>query len=462
MRILTTGMALIACCMAQEDKAVVRFSNGDQLSGNVLSLSDEKLTWESRILKEPAEFALDQVVDLSMPATTSRIGNEAAGHEANLAMTNGDSIRGQLAGLTNDEIKLKTWFGGELVFRRVNVKSVKISQKTDYFYRGPNSFKEWTKTQEESGWEFKSGALHCETAGGIGREIEFPDECKISFEASWRGAFRPKIVFFSNDISTDTPKGGYEMVFQGNSVHVKKAGSNNWLGHSTSAGELRENEKARLEIRASLKSGKILLYVDDKLIDVWQDDNVVKDDLGKGFQIVCQDSAPLKISNIEVTGWDGYTEGEQDRQAKLRREFRGGWEFGEEERETKDSEDKIPDGRMVLRNGDSIEGEVLGIKDEMISMKTTFSEVSFPVARLKNIVLKPADMETPKRNKGDVRATLLDGSHLVFRLDGVEEDQLLGFSQNFGNASFRKDAFKRIEFNIYDRSMEELRQLEDW
>jgi hypothetical protein len=71
-------------------------------------------------------------------------------------------------------------------------------------------------------------------------------------------------------------------------------------------------------------------------------------------------------------------------------------------------------------------------------------------------------METPKREKNDVRATLADGSRLVFRFDGVDGDKLVGFSQHFGEARFSKDAFRRIEFNIYNKAMEAMRLRDDW
>jgi hypothetical protein len=58
-------------------------------------------------------------------------------------------------------------------------------------------------------------------------------------------------------------------------------------------------------------------------------------------------------------------------------------------------------------------------------------------------------MEEAKLYKADVRASLADGSRIVFRLDGVEGNSLIGFSQNFGTARFRKDAFRRVEFNLY-------------
>ena len=119
--------------------------------------------------------------------------------------------------------------------------------------------------------------------------------------------------------------------------------------------------------------------------------------------------------------------------------------------QTKPEPVELPEGRMMLSNGDTIEGEVLGIVDEMIKIKTPFAEVVFPVHRINNIALKKADLETPKLYNGDVRAVLADGSKLVFRLEDVKDGKLFGFSQNFGRAEFAQSAFKRIEFNIYPK-----------
>ena len=454
MRTAAIFIALASICLAEGDQSsVVRFSNGDQLTGSLLSLTPESLTWKSQLLKEPAEFDLEHVIDLSMPAILGGEDGDSADHEAVLAMTNGDTIKGQLSGLTDNEIRLKTWYAGELVFRRVNVKTVKITKTSEIHYRGPTGIDKWIRSEDPASWSFKADALVSESAGGIAREIDFPDECKIAFDASWRGAFRPRVIFYSDDIGTSSPKAGYEMVFQGYSVNVKRAGSNTWLGVPTNAGMLRENEKARIEIRFSSKSGKILLYVDDEFIGMWEDTEVNAAALGKGFHLISQDSSPLQISNILVSDWDGYTDDAQQRPFGGLG-FRGGWDFDLNDNKAQTDDGKVPEGWMALHNGDMIEGEILGIEGDIIKLKTPLSEVSFPVSRLKNIAMKSADMETPKLYKGDVRATLLDGSQFVFRLDAVVGDSLRGFSQNFGTAEFNKDAFKLIEFNIHSRKYE--------
>ena len=117
---------------------------------------------------------------------------------------------------------------------------------------------------------------------------------------------------------------------------------------------------------------------------------------------------------------------------------------------------------MELRNGDSIVGEVLAINEGVITVKTPFREVKLPVENLRSLALKPVALERSKRENGDVRGWFPDGSSIVFRLDAVNDGILTGYSQNFGTAGFKIGAFSRIEFNIYDRELEEMRMTTGW
>jgi hypothetical protein len=202
--------------------------------------------------------------------------------------------------------------------------------------------------------------------------------------------------------------------------------------------------------------------VDRQIIDVWTDPDVILTDINRCIHFTSQNESPLEISRIEVSAWDGDVGQLPDPQ------LHGGMpqfgNLGDDEVEGMDDEtdasspDKKPNTeRMELRNGDSIEGQVISIVDGVINVKTPFREVKLPIEAVRSVALKPVELERCKRENGDVRAWFPDGSSMVFRLDRLAGNKISGTSQNFGKAEFEITAFSRIEFNIYDPNLQEIR-----
>ena len=440
---------------ADEVRSTVRFSNHDQLSGSMESLSTERLVWKSPVLEKPVAFFLKDVLDLTLAAERPE---SDARHEAAITLTRGDVIRGQLASVTDEAVELDTWFAGRMKFNRLNIAEIRISERPDYIYRGPTGLDGWKQSGDKPAWTFQDSRFRSVAAGSIARNVDLPDECSIAFEAAWRGSFGLKLVFFSDDLASDHPATGYELAIQSRAVYLRSCKTQKFLGHTANAVTLQENEKAHIEIRASLKSGKVCLFVDGHIIDVWTDPEVVRNEMGRGIHFISQNESPVQISRIEVGAWDGEVDQLPDPQivGGLRQfGIQGGLEMQDEpEPAPKEKPDK---NRMELRNGDSVAGEVVSIVDGMITLRTPFRDVRLPVEVLRSVALKPADLETAKRENGDVRAWFADGSWIVFRLEGVAGETLTGYSQSFGTAVFKIAAFSRIEFNIYDPAFEDLR-----
>jgi hypothetical protein len=345
------------------------------------------------------------------------------------------------------------------------IQDIRISEHPDFIYRGPTGLDGWTQSADKPAWIYQNSGFRSINPGGIARNVDLPDECSIAFDASWRGSFGLKLVFFSNDLTTDQPASGYEMTIQSRSVYLRSGKTQKFLGNTTNAVSLQENEKARIEVRASLKTGKICLFVDGGIIDVWTDPDVARNDGGKGIHFITQNDSPVQISRIEVGLWDG----EVDQLPEplvlggLRHFGNPGIREMEDESEPATPAEKKPDtGRMELRNGDTIAGKVVSIAGDIITIQTPFREVKLPVGVLRSIALKPVDLERCKRENGDIRAWFPDGSSIVFRLDSVDGGNLTGFSQNFGTATFRMAAFNRIEFNIYDPGFKDIRAANGW
>ena len=117
---------------------------------------------------------------------------------------------------------------------------------------------------------------------------------------------------------------------------------------------------------------------------------------------------------------------------------------------------------MKLANGDSIDGKVKSIEQGKVTVETPLGELTLPVARLRTIMLPAADKEESKAENADVRAWMADGGFLVFEFLSADKDTITGRSQTFGTATFRRDAFQKIEFNIHDWELDGLREESAW
>ncbi|MES2476156.1 MAG: hypothetical protein V4640_10270 [Verrucomicrobiota bacterium] len=441
---------------ADEPASTVRFSNHDHLTGSLSSLTPERLIWESPILEQPTPFLLSKVLDVTLTATPP---DNDARHEAAVTLTNGDLVRGQLAAISDEAVELETWYAGRMRFNRLMIADIRIAERPDLIYRGPTGLAEWKQSSNKPSWIFQNSSFRSEGNGSIGREMDLPQECSLAFDLAWRERLTMRVVILSDDLSSDRPSAGYELQIQSRNVTLRSCKGQRYIGQTTNVPSLQENEKARIEVRASSKTGKVSLYLDGELVENWIDTELAQSAFGKGIHFISQSISPVQVSRIEVAAWDGETEAMPD--ARLQAANRAFGDDLEEDAEPAPAPKPAP-GRMELRNGDSIVGEVLSIVDGMIHVKTPFREVKLPVEALRSVALKPVELERCIRKNGDVRAWFPDGSSLVFRLDQVGDGTLTGFSQNFGTATFKLAAFNRIEFNIYDLDLEDIRIANGW
>ncbi|MEY3395712.1 MAG: hypothetical protein RL346_1948 [Verrucomicrobiota bacterium] len=457
MKAILLSIVLTVLSLGNQDSATVRFANGDELSGHALAIGKDRISWQSSLLVEPADLKLSHILDVRLPSRLPSDDTPQPSHEAVLEITNGDVVKGALVAMNDREIMLNTWYAGKLVFPRLNVKSIRIQRVMKVFYRGPDNLGTWKISGNPESWALDNERFVASgSRGGIARDFDLPDEYEISFQFDWRGMLRGRMVFGSSDVHSIAPDTGYEMNFQSSMVNLRRLNDRNWLGTQSNLSAFRKNESAKIDVRVSKKTGKVLLYVDDEPAGIWSDASL-KDSKGNGIHFISdmqmgnsQAAHSIAVSNIVVREWDGYLDEKVAGELLMKEQRMQGFNLGMRE-PSEPVKAPLPKGRMILANGDTIEGDVVGVDDEQIRLKTPFSEVSFPVYRLSSIPLESGEHETAKLENGDVRASLADGSKLVFRLDDVKDGKLLGFSQNFGHATFDQSAFKHIQFNLYPK-----------
>lgn len=444
--------------------ATLRFANEsmDQLHGSFESFSGDQLVWSAAALREPTAFWTRSLLELRQPAATPSPTNVS--HLASLTLTNGDSVRGQLVSVNNEKITLDTWYAGRLEFRRPMVREINIDAPDNLIYEGPNSLDGWLQTQPDSTppWKFEKDALTANTVGGLGRDFKLPHAVSIAFDLTWREAPNLLLNVFVEEPGKPRPNRGYQIDMQGGYASVRRLGANMQGDGMLSIPEFREGEKAQLEIRANHQTGDVAVYINGKVRRNWRDPNP-GGKFGTGIQFFTQPGIQsVQISKIRIRKWDGILEDAPNDDPFMQglgiRRFPPNNEAPDNANTPKTPTKEEPTGtRMKLTNGDSIAGEVTSVEDGTIAIKTPFADVKLPIVRLRNIALTPTDLEEPIRRNGDVRAWFADDTSIVFRLDAATKDTLTGHSQTFGTATFKADAFKRIEFNIHEPAVNDLR-----
>ncbi|WP_193214154.1 hypothetical protein [Luteolibacter marinus] len=450
--------ACLATAAAQETE--IHCTDGSRIRGSVQAIGTDRVLFNADFLAAPVPLRLDKVLELSLPVHQ----DEGKGdHLATVTLSNGDTLRGELTGIDDKTITLDTWFGGKMEFRRSMVDTLEIQDRPEIFYSGPTGMDGWIQSDAEA-WIFEHGSLRTVSSGSIGRELELPARTRFAFDLAWRSNPRFHFLFYSDDATTEHPENCYELICQGRYIQLHKRWSNGnqsgntSLGGFANASELLSKEKCRFELLVDRKTGLIRLLINGSVKYDWNDPEPAAGDHGGAIHFDSQDTTPLRVSRIEVTSWDGMIEGSApDREEGM---------IEDDDAPQPDNTPPADPTRIRLRNNDMVAGEIVGIDDNLVKLKTPFGEVSLPVSRLRTFTLHTKEerenwelglYEIPKLYNGDVRAWFPDGTSVTFRLESVEDGKLKGTAQPFGNAEFDIRAFCRIEFNLYDPDFDELR-----
>ncbi len=106
--------------------------------------------------------------------------------------------------------------------------------------------------------------------------------------------------------------------------------------------------------------------------------------------------------------------------------------------------------RIYLRNGDIALGSYQKIASGKIMLSTRFGEMELPIARIKKMDIPPVEYNERLLQNGDIRCWFPDGNYVTFRVEEITQDgKYKGRAQHFGEATFDPTAFNRIEFNLY-------------
>jgi len=449
---------------AQEDKleetlppsSTLSFTNDNTFSGEIHSWEPGKILLSNPNLKNKTTLFTRNLLKISLSEEpASQTISPAHDHEATIFIKGrfnqekaSDQIKGQIKQITDNAITVQTNYAGELEIDRKFITNMEVQSKKSNLYAGPSDIDNWNLINSDDSWYFRNGTfISGSKSGQIAKDIGLESPAYISFNIDWKNSLYIKTLLFSDDPEDSRPSNYYELSLRNTYVSMRKYTKENGsssMERSALRLKLQNSDTAFVEIYANSDKGVFHLYIDGEKTHTFTDRGIKKGKFGSSLHFDNDTRSPTRIRNIRASRWNGNlpTTKEVDAFTKLK---------GEGE-------------RILLKNGDAIIGKIGEVKEGITVVETKYSPARIPIAGLRSINMKGAfkDKHSPKMEAQDVKAYFRDGGWIILKLESIESDKMTGFHQAFGRKTFKLSAFDQVEFNIYDKQLNNERTSNIW
>ena len=163
---LIAGLTMAFLSISQANDQI-SLKNGDLFFGKVIALKGGLIELQNPHSEAPLKILNKNLIKLNFSADYSEkeTPDELPKNSQELYLRNGDSIPGEVVGLTPTHLSFQTWFAGLLEIPREQIDSVffGVTPQRNIF-RGPIGIEGWS--QENNGrWRYEDGASPLATKG---------------------------------------------------------------------------------------------------------------------------------------------------------------------------------------------------------------------------------------------------------------------------------------------------------
>lgn len=427
---ITLGLAAAALCLvaAATPTGSIKLANGDVAHGAPLAFDPAAgIVWE---LAGPGKGRVN-----FDPAQTREIlldGPDAApGAFGSLVeFTNHDVLPARLLAFDGRRLAVKTAFAERLELDAKKVLALYPNGGDGYqVYSGPRGLDGWGP---DPGWEYRGGAFYSTGQGGGQGEggrllssFKLPPAAKVSFDLAWRGFLDFGVQLYTGKARSYLSD-GFALGLGRGRVSLRrfsKASGMAYLG-DIAYGELNGLERAKITILAdTTKRKRVVLLVDGVTVKTWEDAGA----LGPGEELLAfHAQSRVKISDISVSAWA----------------------------EASDAPDSPAVELLTFANGDQAAGRLLSIKDSAASFACGGeAPLDVPLERIAKIQFPQAGAQVARKLDGDARIVFRDLGSVTAKPLALKDGALLCESENFGEAAFKLDGVRKVEFNIYQADL---------
>lgn len=444
---------------SQKQVEAVHLLNGDILQGKFISFDEKSgLVWRHPNIKP------DLKVDPAQIARVTFAPNDKATAKpmrSRAVLTNGDELAGDLTELTDKQLLLNTWYAGRISIDRKAVRTLVPGETPlSVFYEGPRDAKEWVfsnsnqigfgglpqranlppaaleqmKARASAKWTFKENSFHSSGSGAqVGRDFpKMGDKANIEFDVAWGGSLSLYINLLTDNLKSYSMGNTYCLRLSQTSAYMYKYenGDGKGLRRSSRIGNtVRYNlnslkQSARISIRLDRAKKLIVLLINGKQVGEWNDTGKFAGK-GKGLLFSARTTYPIRLSNIQLSEWDGQLPAD----VKLTTE-------------------SLKEDFIQLANDDTLTGKLVDIKRGQMNFKPEFSD-AIPIPLMRVNLIRLADPKAaPAAAENPVRATLKGRGQITATLKQWINGKLHLTSPTFGETIIDTNAIESIQFNL--------------
>lgn len=451
----------------------VKLLIGDQFTGSFLGYApDTGLQWRHPSIKQSLTLNADSLARLILSERPKSTNSRR--HTCRVVLVNGDEIFGDLVQLRPAEGKdmtlvLNTWYAGRLEIPVKMVRSISPGVTgSRMIYAGPNNADGWATGNSSSGdlpqqqqlggkaipfngpvpanpadavakvagqvpatrsvgWRYSKGSFHSQGSGAmIGRNFDLPKKAQIEFNIHWSGYFSIGLNMYTDKFNQYSGN-SYQLRLDRSNAYMyrtsPKRGSEN-MGSNGRSGLGTSQSKAQISVYVDKEKKEISLLINGRLIKTWRElAGREFNGKGRGIMFVTRNSTPVRVSDIQISEWDGNL--------------------------PKGNNVAAGDGKedfVEFINQDSLSGQVLSLKRGRLEIDAGFGEpVEVALERIGRIDLKGRGGSVPEM---PVRAVFRDRGKLSFALGEWAQGQVKLISPAFGTVSVDESIFSTLEFNL--------------
>jgi len=439
---------------AQPAVDVFQFLDGSTLHGSLAGIDPAKgIRWKHPAAAAPLEFLPRNAHQIRFAQAASPPAQASANHTCRFRFINGDELTGNLVSLDASHIELETWFAGRVRAPRAGVQSLAfLARGFATLYDGPDTLDGWATGPTPTAWQLRDGVLTASANAFMGRDLKLPAQARVEFEVGAANAMNLYLSLYTDAIERfNFASSGYQFnlgLGYANLMRGQGQFGMQHLGQAQIPVPL-PGRKLRVEIRADLPGGTLALLVDGNVVQQWTDPNpaksaepviapglpptvadAVRDAArargpvlpGTGLSFFAMNGG-IQLSGIKVSAWDG----RPIEPELLATNFTG--------------------HLVRLANQDRALGEVRAIREGRLTLASAAGSLEIPLTRVTQVILAPIAVAATNRPAGETHARLSSGETVALTQPRWDGTRLAGVSPHFGPLQLDTRWVRLLRFN---------------